>query len=79
MIQIQKLYVVLDANGVIVKAFEQNTEKPISNVWYKKGANFDESTDFANAIIVNNLHFDDIIVGKSTIINGVFNKNENIA
>lgn len=76
MIQIQKLYVVLDANGVIVKAFEQNTEKPISNHWYKKGANFDESTDFANAVIVNNLHFDDIIVGKSTIINGGFNKNE---
>ena len=70
MVEINKLYVVLDEENTIIKAFEQNTEQPIKNVWFKKGAEFDESTDFENAIIVDGKHFEDVEIGKSKLING---------
>ena len=70
MIQIQKLYVVLDNENKIIKAFEQNTETPVKNVWYKKGANFDENTDFENAVILEGKHFEDVEVGKSKLVDG---------
>lgn len=77
MVQIKKLYVVLNNENTIIKAFEQNTKKPIKNMWYKKGAEFNEETDFENAIIVNNFHFEDVIIGVSKLVDGkIINEGE---
>ena len=70
MIEIGKLYLVLDKNNVIKKFFIQNTAKPESGKWYKKGCNFDESKDFENAIIVEPTELNKIEVNKSQFING---------
>ena len=83
MIQIKKLYVVIGdyeikdendevveiRNNVAIKAFEQNTVQPVRGVWYKKGANFDETKDFENAIMLD-AHFEDIEIGKSKVVDG---------
>ena len=79
-IQTNKLYLVIDANGVIQRGYIQFTEKPEKQKAFCTGFNnFDVNTDFANAVIVSGIDYNDIIWGQSTLVNGVFNKNENIA
>ena len=89
MIQTNKVYVVIGdyevknendetietRHNVVIKAFEQNTAEPIRGVWYKKGANFDETKDFENAIILN-AHFEDIEIGTTKVENGEIVKGE---
>ena len=75
-IEVGKLYLVIDENHVIQKGFIQNTAQPESGKWYKKGCNFDEATDFEEAVKVDGISFDDIIFGQSQIVDGKFIKNE---
>ena len=73
-IEVGKLYLVIDENHTIQKGFIQNTAKPESGKWYKKGCNFNEKVDFNSAVKVTGISFNDIIFGKSKIVNGKFIK-----
>ena len=74
--EVGKLYLVLDEHNVIQKGFIQNTAEPEIGKWFKKGCNFDEATDFESATIVDGISFDDVIFGKSQIVDNKFIKNE---
>lgn len=76
---INKLYIKLDETNTIQGYFKQFTEKPESGKVFKIGCNFDETTDFEKAIVVENLDESRIIIGESKIVNGYFiEKPENV-
>lgn len=67
-IKLKKLYIVINNENTVVKAFEQNCEPSQIGKWYKKSVNFDEKTDFANAIIWEGKHFEDVEIGVTKYI-----------
>lgn len=68
-----KVKVKLD-NNVIVGYFHQYSEKPLKKI----GCNFDEKTDHETAVEVEVPSIDNIHVGYSQVIDGIFIENKEL-
>lgn len=73
--EIGKLYIKLDITGIIQGYFKQFTEKSEKGKVFKIGCNFNETTDFKNAVITD-LNENEIEVFKDKYIDGKLVKGE---
>ena len=71
--KINKIYCKIDENKVIQGYFICFAKEP---KYKAMGCNFDESKDFENAVVIDASYLEQIHVGYSQIINGVFIENK---